>query len=418
MSRTSFIVLAFLAVLWLVGGTVRRALPPAVVTIQAGPRHGSYDEHAEVYARHFQQVGLKTQVQNIASSVQILAAVDRGEPRVDIGFTAQAVDRAAYPHTLSAGVVELQPLFLFYRSQLGMPASLGGFLGRRLVMPPPESATARAARDVLALYGVTPENTEFTYLPISEATAALQQGRHDAGFFMLAPSNAMIGRLAADTNLSLFSFSESVGISRQLDYLKPTVLARGAFDLRSLRPESDVSLIGATVNVVVREDIHPAVLYTLLHAMSEAHRGQSLVTDHGAYPSLVGAALPVHPLAAEWAQTGTPWLFKHLSPGAAGLVNAYWGPALMLLALVSAFGTLRSVNQLIDEAALHVALLYLARLRRRIDAGRRPGRVSRWLFRLAESVVLKEDSSELGREQIEVLRPLLRPDGRPDVRPS
>ena len=409
MSRTSFVVLILLALVWLAGGTVRRALPPAVVVIQAGPLGGSYDEHARRYARHLQAAGLATEVQNIADSVQIVEAVNRDTPRVDIGFTAQAVDPATHPNVVSAGVIELQPLFLFHRSSLGEPASLAELQGKSLVMPAQGSATSRAARDVLAQYGVTPENTRFTYLPIAEATRALQRGEHDAGFFMLAPSNAMIARLAGDENLRLFSFIESVGISRQLDYLKPAVLARGAFDLRRLRPHRDVGLVGATVNVVVRHDIHPAVLYALLNVMREAHQGQSLVTDHGTYPSLVGTALPAHPLAAAWAQTGTPWLFKHFSPGVAGVVDAYWGPALFLVALVSAFGTLRSINELIQEAALKAALLYLSRLQKRVDAGRRLGGLSRVLFRLVEPVVLQQDSAALARDQLERLRPHLHP---------
>lgn len=74
----------------------------------------------------------------------------------------------------------------------------------------------------------------------------------------------MINRLAHDPQLHLYSFTESVGISRNIDYLKPTLLARGAFDLRAVRPPQDVAM--------------------------------------------VGAVLPLHRLASEWAKTGTPRL--------------------------------------------------------------------------------------------------------------
>jgi hypothetical protein len=272
-------------------------------------------------------------------------------------------------------------------------------------MPPAGSATAQAARDVLALYGVTPENTPFINLPIAEAVVALQQGEHDAGFFMLAPANAMIDRLAHDDRLQLYSYTDNVGISRHIDYLKPALLARGAFDLRRVQPPQDVALVGATVNVIVRQDIHPAVLYALLNAMKDVHKGQTLVSDPGDYPSLVGTVLPLHPLAYEWAKAGTPWLYTHLSPAVAGLVDAYWGPALFLLALVSAFGTLRSLNEFIHTGALNLSLLCLVRLQARVDAGRQPGPVSRLVFRLAEPIVLRESKATKAREKLERLRP-------------
>ncbi len=405
MSRTSLFVLIFLALLWLIGGSVRRALPPDVVLIQAGPQRGSYDEHAQRYATRLAEAGLKTEVQNIVDSVQIVRNLNATDGRVQVGFMAQSVDPRAYPKVMSAGVIELQPLFLFLRRSLAPLASPAALLGRRLVMPPPGSATAQAVRDVLALYGVTPDNTAFSHLPIAEAMVALQQGEYDAGFFMLAPSNAMVNRLAHDARLHLVAFSENVGISRNIDYLKPAVLARGAYDLRAVLPAQDVALVGATVNVIVRQDIHPAVLYALLNAMKEVHKGQTLVSGAGDYPTQTGTALPLHPLASEWAKTGTPWLYTHLSPALAGLVDVYWGPALFLLALVSAFGTLRSLNEFIHTGALNLSLLFLLRLQAQVDAGRPPGFLSRTVFRLAEPIVLRESNAKKARDQLERLRP-------------
>jgi TRAP-type uncharacterized transport system substrate-binding protein len=411
MSKISLVFLVVLAVLWLAGGSGGRALPPEVVHLQAGPVGGSYDEHAQVYARALQAAGLKTELSHIANSTQIVSAVNdhQARPRVDIGFTAQALSAKDLPNVFSVGVIELQPLFLFHRSSLGVLSTPEALRGKRLVMPPAGSATSQAALDVLAQYGITPDNTPISFVPIAQAATALQRAEFDAGFFMLAPSNAMITTLATDDGLGLFSFSENVAITRHVDYLKPTTLARGAFDLRKVRPAQDVQLVGAAVNVVVRGDIHPAVLYALLGAMQNVHKGQSLVSNHGDYPSLVGTGLPVHPLASEWAKSGTPWLYTHLRPSVVGLVDAYWGPALFLLAVVSAFSTLGSLNDFIHGMALAAALLFLALLQWRVQAGRVPGAASRGLFRLAERVVLQEDSTSQARGRLERLRPHLAP---------
>lgn len=408
MSRTTFVVLLVLALLWLLAGSLGRALPPRQVVIQAGPQGGSFDQHAQAYARVLREAGLQVQVQNIADTLTIVGNLQAGTPRVDLGFTAQAVDARAAPAVHSAGVVELQPLFLFHRADLGRLASAQALKGLRLVMPPPASATAKAALEVMALYGVTPENTRVTHLPIQQAVAALRRGEHDAGFFMLAPANPMIAALALDPALQPFHFDESPALARRLGTLEPATLPRGAFDLAPLRPTQDVAMVAAPVNVIVREDIHPVVLYALLQAMRDAHGGPTLVSRPGDYPTLVGTALPPHPRAAEWARSGTPWLYKHLHPVLASLVDTYWAPVLALLALVSAVGTLRSLNDLVHGSALWLLLLGLRAVQRRAERGRRPGRAGRAMFVAAEQLLADDAGHDRARQTLDRLRPHLR----------
>ena len=64
MSRVSILVLAMLAALWWAVGNLRRALPPDLVVIQAGPVGGSFDTHARRYAAYLEQLGLRAQVRN------------------------------------------------------------------------------------------------------------------------------------------------------------------------------------------------------------------------------------------------------------------------------------------------------------------------------------------------------------------
>lgn len=406
MSRMSLLVLSLLAALWwAAAGNLKRAMPPDVVVIQAGPRGGSFDTHAKRYAAHLATQGLHAEVRNQDDSLRIIDKLDDAATGVQIGFTAQRIDVARHPDVASAGVVELQPLFLFLRRGVEVPASLAGLADLRLVMPLEGSATAQAARDVLARYGVASPPARFAFMRLDAAAAALQRGEADGGFFMLAPGNPLVRRLAEDPGLVMVSITDNVGIARNIDYLKPATLVRGAFDLRRPLPPRDVALVGATTNVVVRDDVHPAVLYALLQAMNDVHKGQTLVSDPGDYPRQAGAVLPVHPLALEWAKNGTPWLYAHLTPSVAGVVDAYWAPALALLALVSAFGTLQSLTGFIDAAVLGVALQWLGWLQRGIDRGRRPGWAGRLVFRMVEPVIIRQGREQIARDRLERLRP-------------
>lgn len=408
MSRISVVLLAVLAVLWLLVGDLPRALPPDKVVILAGPAGGSFDQHARRYQAQMKTQGLEVEVRNEPDSLRIVDRVQDASEGLHVGFTAQGLDDpAAYPQLASAGVVELQPLFVFLRAAAAQPPTLQGLAGMRLAMPPPRSASARAARQVLAAYGVDERNAHFQHLPLEEVPKALVGGDADAAVMMLAPDNELVRGLATDPRFTLYAFQENIALSRRITYLKPVLLARGGYDLRRVLPPADVPLVAARVNVVVRRDLHPAVLFALLRAMDDTHKTQTLVSNAGEFPVLAGTVLEPHPLAVEWSKSGTPWLFSHLPPLWAGLVDAYWGPTLFLLAAVSFFGTLGSVSAFVESVALNAALVVLSLLQVAVDRGLKPGRFARLLFRIVEPVVQRSSAADLVRQRLERLRPLI-----------
>jgi len=389
--------------LWIVAASIWATLPHGVVMLGAGPAGGTYAQHADTYAAQLTKLGVQNRVEHVGDSLRIIDRVNGPCPCLDVGFTAQEVDASKYPNVVSAGAIELQPLFLFVRTGIEPLDSLAALAGRRVVMPLEHSASAEAARAVLALYGVKPASIR--YMAIAEAAATLRRGEADAGFFMLSPSNALIGEMARDESLVLFSFEQSLGLSRRIDYLQPATLARGAFDLARDRPPHDTQLIAASVNVVVRRDIHPVVLYALLNAMKEAHRGQTLVSNHGDFPNTVRTALPVHEKADDWAKNGTPWLYEKLPPLLASPLDEYWGMALFIVALSSVFGTLGTVIDFFRSAAgaTRSGAQAAARLAlRQLQARPETGLVGRGLLRLSARVL--PDDDEASRALLEQLR--------------
>lgn len=393
--RWRWVVVGAVALAALLATILWSTLPRGTVVLGAGPEGGTYAQHAAAYAAELQRLGVDSRIVHIGDSLTIVDRVNGPCPCLDVGFTAQQVDPAKYPDVVSAGAIELQPLFLFVRKGLLPADSLAVLRGRRVVAPLAQSATAQAARDVLSHFGVHP--ADIGYHPIGEAADVLQRGDADAGFFMLSPSSPVIARLVADEGLALFSFDANVGISRQIDYLQPAQLARGAFSLERDLPPRDTRLVAASVNVVVRRDIHPVVLYALLNAMKAVHRGQTLVSDHGDYPDMVRTALPVHEKAEAWARNGTPWLYDKLPPLLASPLDEYWGMALFIVAVSSVFGTLGTVIQFFQRVygTLHRATRAGARLlHRRLAMQPRHSALGRRLMHLCAAVLADEKPPE------------------------
>jgi TRAP-type uncharacterized transport system substrate-binding protein len=356
------IVLA-VAVLAIVVGVIS-ARPPSQVTIEVGPVGGSYHQVALHYVPAFKNAGIDLQLRSKDNSVEIMHDLADPNSGVDIGFEAQDVSEYRHAPVFTVGHIQLQPLFVFASADLGRRVALTDLRGRKIVMPPISSATSAAAIRMFQLYDITPDNTSFTFLPLVTAASELRAGRYDAGVFMLAPENEVIRGLASYSGLRLVTFAEAKAISQHLPFLRPIVLPRGIYDIADGIPPTDVTMLAGTVDVVVRQGLHPHVIHTLLEAMAEEHRGATFLSNAGDYPTIAGSELTVQPLAQDYYRAGAPWVYRNLPSWLASFVDHY---LLIGLALFVAFELYRWSQYLAEIA--RALLASHAELRARRGAG-------------------------------------------------
>jgi TRAP transporter TAXI family solute receptor len=389
--------------------SIKEALPPQVLVIETGPVGGSYHDNAVLYSKHLEAAGLKVQVRPNPQSLQTIDRLQADVPRtdpahIDVGFTVQPLNAEKYPNVLSAGVVQMQPLFTFYNRQLGQIRSPADLKGKRVVMPPQGSASAQAATAVMALYGVDEKNSRFSYLPITQAAQELKNGMHDAGFFMLASSNALVRDLVMTPALAMMPIREARGVTRHLDHLRHTALPFGAFDMPKLLPEQDIDMVAGTVNVMVRKDINPAVLYTLLQAMKETHGGQTLVSVKGEFPTTIGTALRAHPLAVQWEKSGTPWMYSNFSPTLASLIDKYWFLLMVIVFVANFYSVCLYLYELYETTVNFLAVRILKRHHDRLLAGKTSNFLGERMFVLAEAIAKRESNEHKAHELLDKVR--------------
>lgn len=358
--RASLIAFCLIVVVIVVG--VISARPPRHVTIEVGPVGGSYYQIAQGYQKIFAARGIELELRPKANSLEIIRDVKEPGSGIDIGFEAQDVSLYKDAAVFTAGHIQLQPLFVFASADIGRRIALTDLRGRKIVMPPADSATSDAAVRMFQLYDITAENTGFTFMQLADAAKELQTGHFDAGAFMLAPDNQAIRDLAGYSGLRLVAIPEAKAISNHLPFLRPTTLPRGIYDIADGIPPSDVAMLAGTVDVVVRPGLHPFVIYTLLEAMSEVHRGATLVSSAGTYPTISGTELTIHPLAAGFYQSGMPWIYRNLPPWLASFVDRYLLVALGIFVLCEIYRVSKYVGDI-------NGLLAEWRLRRRLRRG-------------------------------------------------
>ena len=107
-----------------------------------------------------------------------------------------------------------------------------------------------------------------------------------------------------------------------------------------------MTLLTTTANLVVRDDLHPALVYLLLEAARDIHRGGTLLNKPGEFPRLDGADFAVSDEARRYYKDGRPFLQRYLPYWVA---NALQRLLLVLLPLLAvAIPLFKYIPQLID----------------------------------------------------------------------
>jgi hypothetical protein len=119
-------------------------------------------------------------------------------------------------------------------------------------------------------------------------------------------------------------------------------------------------MLAGTVDVVVRKGLHPVVVYTLLEAMADAHRGATFISNAGAYPTISGAELPIQELAQEYYRSGMPWVYRNLPAWPASFVDRYLLVALSIFVLCEIY----RIATYFGEISLFLLLLRSGRTHR------------------------------------------------------
>jgi hypothetical protein len=121
-------------------------------------------------------------------------------------------------------------------------------------------------------------------------------------------------------------------------------MPRGAFDFAKDQPPTDLALLGATVELVARSDLHPAISDLLLETMREVHGRPGLLQKAGEFPAPREHDLPLSADARRYYESGKRWLYRQLPFWAASLADRFLMVLVpLVLLLVPAFRVLPTI---------------------------------------------------------------------------
>ena len=131
----------------------------------------------------------------------------------------------------------------------------------------------------------------------------------------------IIRKLVRAPGIRIFSFRQAVAYTRRIPYLNKLDLPEGAIDFGKDIPAHDVHLIGPTVELVARAELHPALSDLLLEAAQEIHGRAGIFRRQGEFPAALEHEYRISSDAARFYKSGKSFLYRYLPFWIASLVN-------------------------------------------------------------------------------------------------
>jgi hypothetical protein len=307
-----------LAVFWFFASA-----PPKTITITAGTPGSIFQTNAEQYRAILASNGVTLKILPSQGALENLRRLKAPSFRVDVGFVQGGLTNVPGDSPLlSLGSISYEPLFVFYRGAASL-SILSELEGKRLAIGAAGSGTHALALSLLQLNGIEPGGpTQLSDLDADDAAKALLAGQVDAVFLMGdSASRDLIRQLLHSPEIHLFDFAQADGYTRRISYLTKLVLPQGSVDFGKNIPAHDVSLIGPTIELLARPDLHPALSDLLLDAARQVHGPPSLLQRRDEFPAPLELDYPISPDAARFYKSGKGFLYGSLPFWLASIVR-------------------------------------------------------------------------------------------------
>ncbi|MGD1152607.1 MAG: TAXI family TRAP transporter solute-binding subunit [Syntrophales bacterium] len=286
-----------------------------------GFESGTYQIFGERYREILAREKIHLELLPSSGSVENLKRLNDKSYRVDAGFVQDGMSSPAEAKNLvSLGAIGYAPLWVFYRSGETFDY-LSELKGKRIAIGPEGSGVRKFAIDLLKLNNSAAPPTVLLDLSSAAANKALLEGTVDAVMILGTEDNSLVKELLYTPKVKLMSLRQAEAYTRLIPALSHVVLPQGILDISKKMPSQDVHLLAVTTSLIVRKDLHPALVYLLLDAAVEIHSNVGWVNKKGEFPSPKEMSFPSSNYAERFYKSGRPFLLDYLPFGIAAFVD-------------------------------------------------------------------------------------------------
>ncbi|MEM1151883.1 MAG: TAXI family TRAP transporter solute-binding subunit, partial [Pseudomonadota bacterium] len=293
--------------------------PPRSVTLAAGAPGGAYSAFAERYANLLAEHSVRVEVISTEGSLDNLRLLTDGD--ADIALLQGGLTRPEDAQRLQTlGRLFYEPFWVFVRTGSGA-TRFEDLRNARVAIGSEGSGTRALALHVRREFGG--EWGPNTDLPLGGQAAAdaLLAGQVDAAAFAAGYTAPYVTQLMTADGISLLSFPRAPALAQRRSAFAELSLKRGVMGIGDNVPPNDVKMIAPVAQLVVRNDLHPAIHAILLEAASEIHSAPSLLAAPGQFPDGTRTDLPLSKEAQRFYRDGPSALRRYFSFGMANFLE-------------------------------------------------------------------------------------------------
>lgn len=297
--------------------------PPTTLTISSGPEGSAFYRYAEQYRAILARNGIKLVVLPSEGSAENLDKLNDPKAKVDVGFVIDGVSPpGAGDKLVSLGSVSQQPMFMFYRGDLPVTA-LSQLVDKRIAIGRIGSGSRVLATALFKANGIEQgRNAQLRGLESDDAVDALLAGEIDAVFLMGDSARLeTIRKLMFAPGVHLIDLTQADAYTRRFPSLNKLRLPMGAVDLGQNIPAADTDLIAPNVELVARENLHPALSDLLIDAAREVHGRRGLLQDANEFPMPRSSDFRLSDEADRYYKVGKSFFYRTLPFWLASLVD-------------------------------------------------------------------------------------------------
>jgi len=332
--------------LWLIGGTLASLaailvllhflapLPPRTLTMTTGAAGGAYALYAERYREILARQGVKLILKPSSGTIENLRRLKGVDGNADVGFLQGGVLHEPESEDLvTLGAMYYEPVWVFVRDDLAIHR-IADLRGHRVAIGVSGGGAQLLALEIANRNGIATDDPSLVPLGGDAAIGALQRHEIDALVTVNGAQAPTVQTLLHLKGVRLLGFEQSAAYTRLMPQLTDLTLPRGTIDLVADQPPEDLHLVAPTANLVVRHDLHPALVALLMQAASEIHRSPGWFEKGNEFPAARDHELPQSPEATRFYRSGPPLLQRVLPFWAAVMVDRLLWTLIPLMALL------------------------------------------------------------------------------------
>jgi TRAP-type uncharacterized transport system substrate-binding protein len=286
--------------------------PPSTISMAVGFKGGSYGLIAEHYKGILARHHVKLELRNAAGSAEHFELLRDQKSGVSAAMVQGGISDSEHaPGLLSSGRINYQIFCIFYRATEVLN-DLTELKGKRIAVGPAGAAARVVAEKVLRISGISAENSALLLFTGQAAANALNDGKIDATILGLSSDAPILQTLLRDSRVRLMSVTDAEALTRFFPFLVRLILPRGAIDYEKKIPASDIVLFATTNAVLVRNDLHPALIGLLAQALVETHNKPGLFQRTDEFPMQADPEFSIAPAALDFYKNGPSFLNKYL----------------------------------------------------------------------------------------------------------